>query len=149
MPHETKRVSLLLALGIFIFPVIAAWALLGSGYSTRARLVGFGWLFLIVAVVIISLSTASNIVVPPTAPASKADSDQPHIISASEFDGLQPGLMTYSFVAGLFGPGELQSSSNAGGIKTENYFWSNPDGSNMSLIFQNDRLVMKTQSGLQ
>lgn len=39
------------ALGIFLFPIIFTWWLLREGHSTRARLIGFGWLAFCIFVV--------------------------------------------------------------------------------------------------
>lgn len=42
--EEQKKVSLLLGLGIFFFPIIFAWFTLKKGYSTLAKAVSFAWL---------------------------------------------------------------------------------------------------------
>lgn len=34
-------------------------------------------------------------------------------------------------------------------IKTETFTWKNEDGSNMIVMFQNDKLIMKSQFGLK
>lgn len=34
-------------------------------------------------------------------------------------------------------------------IKTESFSWKNEDGSNMIIMFQNDKLIMKSQFGLK
>ena len=39
-----KKVSIPLALGIFCIPLIFAWFTLKKGYSTKARVISFGWL---------------------------------------------------------------------------------------------------------
>ncbi|ENU88517.1 hypothetical protein F972_02081 [Acinetobacter sp. CIP 102529] len=43
---ENKKVSIPLAIGIFVIPIIFAWFTLKKGYSNTARLVSFGWLLL-------------------------------------------------------------------------------------------------------
>ena len=45
MEHfQQKKVSIPLAIGIFIIPIIFAWFTLRKGYSKTARIVSFGWL---------------------------------------------------------------------------------------------------------
>ncbi len=43
---ENKKVSIPLAIGIFLIPLILAWFTLKKGYSTQARVLSFGWLAL-------------------------------------------------------------------------------------------------------
>lgn len=43
---ENKKVSIPLAIGIFLIPLIFAWFTLKKGYSTQARVLSFGWLAL-------------------------------------------------------------------------------------------------------
>lgn len=43
---EDKKVSIPLAIGIFLIPLIFAWFTLKKGYSTKARVLSFGWLIL-------------------------------------------------------------------------------------------------------
>lgn len=43
-----RKVSFLLGLGIFIFPLFCVWFTLKSGYSTFARCMSFGWLAFLV-----------------------------------------------------------------------------------------------------
>jgi len=43
--HSQRSVTPALAIGIFLLPFIFAWFVLGRGYSARARLISFGWLF--------------------------------------------------------------------------------------------------------
>jgi hypothetical protein len=149
---QTREISLKLILGLFLFPFVFFFALFRPGYSTGSRLGAFfwcfGWLFIL------------GIIVGPQ-PESKSPPSLQHGASGDQvvtprpviwkhlFELLKPGVQTYSFLAGQIGPGELISSSEIGGIKTENYVWRNPDGSDASMIFQNDVLVMKSQSGLQ
>ncbi len=44
---QTKRVGLLLGIGILIMPYIFSWFTLRKGYSPRTRVVAFGWLAII------------------------------------------------------------------------------------------------------
>lgn len=50
--HEEpfRTVGPLLGFGIFVAPFIFVWALLRDGHSMRARIFGFGYLALLVAV---------------------------------------------------------------------------------------------------
>ena len=46
----TRKVSFLLGLGIFLFPLIFAWFTLRAGHSKPARFISFGWLLFLVFV---------------------------------------------------------------------------------------------------
>jgi len=152
---QPRKVSTGLGAGILFFPYIGAWFLLRDGYSIRARVIGFGWMLFAIYVLVHSYQLSSlNGPQPARAQASNSGdvaTDTPHrpVISMGIFNAIAPGYTTYASLAPLIGPGELQVSSDSDGIKTESYRWTNPDGSNMSLMFQNDVLVMKSQYGLQ
>jgi hypothetical protein len=153
LESEPRKVGVGLGIGILLVPYFAAWFLLQKGYSNTARAVGFGWMLLII-ILASGKSFAppnNNVVASKTNNSSDASAEPEHhpTVTASEFNLMTPGVTTYSLISQYLGPGELQSSSNIGGVTTESYVWSNPDGSNMSLMFQNDRLVMKAQYGLQ
>ncbi len=45
--------------------------------------------------------------------------------------------------------GELLSENEIAGFHTAMYSWSNWDGSNMNIMFQNDKLIQKAQFGLK
>src|SRR6187399_450808 len=45
----SRHVSGGLIVGMLAFPILAVWFLLGKGYSTRARVLGFSWLALTLA----------------------------------------------------------------------------------------------------
>lgn len=47
-----RPVGAMLAVGIFLFPILFAWFLLRKGYSATARVMAFGWMIVIVAVII-------------------------------------------------------------------------------------------------
>ena len=49
MEIQEKKVGWLLGIGIFIMPYFFSWILLTKGYSKKARLLGFGWLIIIIA----------------------------------------------------------------------------------------------------
>lgn len=57
--------------------------------------------------------------------------------------------MTYEQVKNILGEGEEMSSSEMSGIKIVMYNWVNPGGSNMNVLFQNNKLVTKAQFGLE
>ena len=77
------------------------------------------------------------------------------VVTRSEYGQIQNG-MTYQQVVEIIGvPGEEVSSNDMPGvpgvmdpIETVMYMWSNPDGSNMNAMFQNDALMQKAQFGL-
>ena len=77
------------------------------------------------------------------------------VVTRSEYGQIQNG-MTYQQVVEIIGvPGEEVSSNEMLGvpgvmdpIETVMYMWSNPDGSNMNAMFQNDALMQKAQFGL-
>ena len=66
-----RKVSIPLGIGIALLPMFFAWFLLGRGYSTTARVIGFGWLALIAVMMAISQPTPEN----GTATASQVDVD--------------------------------------------------------------------------
>lgn len=78
------------------------------------------------------------------------------VVTMSEYQQVANG-MTYRQVSRIIGaPGEETSRSRIDGVsgtmsgmETVSYHWINPDGSNMNAIFQNDKLMSKTQFGLR
>ena len=46
--RSTRKVGLALGLGIFLLPFVFAWFTLRQGYSTRARVISFGWMILFI-----------------------------------------------------------------------------------------------------
>ncbi len=72
---KNKKVSIPLAIGIFLIPLIFAWFTLRKGYSTTARMISFGWLILgFIAFALI-----------PTPPKSGADDTIPeHTVATAE-----------------------------------------------------------------
>lgn len=55
---------------------------------------------------------------------------------------------SYEKVKAVLGEGEKSKASKVDGIKTAVYTWNNGDGTNMSVIVQDDKVLGKTQSGL-
>ena len=66
-----RKVSIPLGIGIALLPIFFAWFLLGRGYSTTARVIGFGWLAVIAVMMTVSQSTPGS----GTATASQVDVD--------------------------------------------------------------------------
>ena len=68
-----------------------------------------------------------------------------------EFNQLKTG-MSYRQVAGIIGcAGSLLSSSDMAGYKSEMFMWEGAGtlGANMNALFQNGKMMMKSQYGLQ
>jgi hypothetical protein len=58
--------------------------------------------------------------------------------------------MSYQEVARIIGaPGAEQASSGAADSYTVMYDWKNSDGSNMTAMFQDNKMTMKAQYGLE
>ena len=78
------------------------------------------------------------------------------VVTLSEYQNVTNG-MSYNQVAQIIGePGEETGRSHIVGdpgltasVETVSYQWINPDGSHMNAIFQNGRLITKTQFGLR
>ena len=70
------------------------------------------------------------------------------VVTMAEYNRLQTGV-TYRQAAEIIGAeGEEMSRNEIAGVVTVMYSWSNPGGSNMNAMFQNDGLVQKAQLGL-
>jgi hypothetical protein len=82
--------------------------------------------------------------------------DEADIVTLSEYGSIQAG-MSYEDVSAIIGQHGVEVSSNViPGVKgvmpttiTAMYTWTNPDGSNMNAIFQNDKLIQRAQYGLE
>ncbi len=97
---------------------------------------------------------------PPSATESSSDSEpakepekkekkEDRTVTKEEYDKLKTG-MSYKEVVKIIGfEGEEMSQNEVGGTKTVMYMWQNPDGSNMNAMFQNDKLIQKSQFGLK
>jgi hypothetical protein len=76
-------------------------------------------------------------------------SASPPIVTQAGYELVQDG-MSYGQVRTIIGAsGKEVSHSDIGGYTTVMYSWSNDDGSSMSAMFQNGKLVNKSQFGLQ
>lgn len=60
----TRKVSILLGLGIFFFPLIFAWFTLRSGHTTFSRVVSFSWLVLSLLIMMGTSPSSSTTSVP-------------------------------------------------------------------------------------
>lgn len=82
-----RRVSVLLGIGIFLLPIIFAWFLLRRGHSVLARVVGFGWLGIVVIAWLAGLGggapTAPNAVTNAGDAATVVSAQQPEKAAAS------------------------------------------------------------------
>jgi hypothetical protein len=75
-----RPVGIMLTIGIFLFPILFAWFLLRRGYSGAARIFGFGWMSVIVALIILQPSkdeSASSTTPAVDASAAPTDTEQP------------------------------------------------------------------------
>jgi hypothetical protein len=70
MEKQEKKVGLLLGIGIFFMPYIFSWFLLRDGHSTKARVLGLGWMAIIISMVFFSpknIPTSQNNTTPSLA----------------------------------------------------------------------------------
>ncbi len=83
------------------------------------------------------------------------DGASPKKITMEKFNKIQDG-MSYQQVSEIVGdPGKLGASTTMpavpgvmGAIESKIYMWQNPDGSNMNVQFQNNKVIGKAQAGL-
>lgn len=80
----------------------------------------------------------------------------PKDISMAKFLAVKAGMNEAEVVSIIGRPGEEISRNEmpdvpgvTGKMVTVMYGWSNPDGSNMNVMFQDDKLLMKAQHGLE
>lgn len=80
----------------------------------------------------------------------------PNEISMAKFLAIKAGMNEAQVVSIIGRPGEEISRNETPGVPgvmgnlvTVMYGWSNPDGSNMNAMFQDDKLLMKAQHGLE
>lgn len=52
-PQPARKVSFLLGLGIFLFPLIFSWFTLRQGHSTLAKVLSFGWLAFVMLMILV------------------------------------------------------------------------------------------------
>lgn len=87
---------------------------------------------------------------PPAATPTPIHSPTPPTgVTMAMYRSLKPG-MGYAEVVKVIGEGEERSSNNIAGADTVLYAWPGEAwGSSMNAIFQNGKLVQKSQSGLR
>jgi hypothetical protein len=73
---------------------------------------------------------------------------KPPIVTLDEYDQLKEGMIFGEVYAVVGDLGEEKSSTHLAGVESQAIQWTNPDGSNMLVLFQNNQLVSKSQSGL-
>ena len=163
-----RKVGCLLAIGIFLAPLIFVWFTLRRGHSTLSRVLSFGWLALAFLLVLIPDPAPKTHVAPQASlvsepapaptdePATEAD-DAPaegsrfrlSKITAEEYARLESGMSYRQAVAIIGEEGEELSRTDMAGYTTIMYGWTNWDGSNANAMFQNGALVSKAQFGLR
>lgn len=72
-----RKVGLMLGLGIFFLPIIFAWFLLRKGHSTRSRVIGFGWMILLIVVSLLTNEPAPGGSGAPAASKTAAETAAP------------------------------------------------------------------------
>ncbi len=96
--------------------------------------------------------TNQNTAIPPAAsPAASPESQKTGgSVNAATFAQLKTG-MKYADVVKIFGlEGEVLSENEMGGFKTVMYKWDGAGfGANVNVMFQNGKLVSKSQFGLK
>jgi hypothetical protein len=70
-------------------------------------------------------------------------------VTMAGYSALHSGMSYEKAVAILGSPGQEISSNDLMGIHTAMYMWQSDSGANMNAMFQRDRLISKTQLGLQ
>lgn len=77
------------------------------------------------------------------------DQDEAKSIKLTQFKNLKTGMPYKRVVEILGSEGSPTADSQLAGFKTEGYSWSNLNGSNIQCLFQNGKLVQKSQMGLK
>jgi len=100
-----RSVSLLLIIGVLLVPYVFAWFLLGKGYSQRARVVGLGWMTLIVGLAITSgMSTRPG---SPAVAAAETAAPPKEEIKADNPNAVAPLVVGMSLKAAARSPDSL------------------------------------------
>ena len=132
-------------------PHVAPAATQASWISTTAKW-GCGSI-LVLFVVFMIIGSLLRRLEPDTPTGGSATTPAParasrNVVTLAKYSQLQTG-MTYRESTDIIGaPGEEISRSDLAGIVTVMYMWSNPSGSNMNAMLQDDALVTKAQLGL-
>lgn len=123
--------------------------------QSMLRQSGFARMILAAISVVISLIVFAFLIYAPfrtatdsIVPQSPSDEESAAVVTMAVYTRIEKG-MTYEQVRDIIGAaGEETNSSAVPGIRTVGYAWTNSDGSNMSAIFQNGSMTMKSQFGL-
>ena len=122
--------------------------------QVRAAWIGFGVSFLCVMLVGMAMCTLTVAGLSELSENStfgdviQGAVESQRIVTADEFAQIRDG-MTYAQVRAIVGAvGEEQSRTTLGGITTVMYAWTNADFSIMAAMFQDNKLVSKSQVGL-
>lgn len=122
--------------------------------SHMLRNMGIGCLGVIVLLGVIGTFAGSGGKNPPlpTASGGAAETSAPASapgVTMAQYNRLENG-MSYAEASEILGsPGTEMSSSDLGGIKTTMYMWEGTSpGANMNAMFQNGKLIQKSQFGL-
>lgn len=83
----------------------------------------------------------------PPAPTEHDDGEE--VVTREQYDRIEKGMSPAQVVAILDASGMLLSSSQFDGASNEIYVWTNPDDSHVCLVFQDNRVLVKTQFGLE
>jgi hypothetical protein len=84
-----------------------------------------------------------------SSPSSSSSSTPSAKITLSQYNQVKDG-MSYSQVAAILGAqGKPVSDSKFGSVKTEAYSWDGGNFASVSIIFQNNKVVSKSQFGLE
>ena len=70
------------------------------------------------------------------------------VVTKAEYDRLQTGMSLSEAQRIIGASGEEMSRSEMAGTVTLMQSWTNPNGSNMNAMFQDDKLINKAQFGL-
>ena len=73
----------------------------------------------------------------------------PRIVTKAMYDRIETGMSYQQVVAIIGWNGEELSRSDVAGYVTVMYSWMNPNGSNMNVMLQNNKVVSKAQFGLK
>ena len=148
-------ITAIIGLVFFGFGGYWLYSLLRSKFDKNDSAALKPWMSFVISLVAFAVSgTMANKIVPDASNAelskqilAKVDSLQSKI-TMDKFKQLQTG-MSYQQVVSILGKEGVELSSNdLGGYKTIMYQWSE-SFANMTVMFQNDRLVQKSQFGLE
>lgn len=90
-------------------------------------------------------SSSPNAPTTTTTPVTKADSG----LSMDKYNQLKNGMSYKEAVAIMGSEGEEMSSSEIGKYKTVSYKWSGDNFQFIFAVFQNDKMLSKSQTGLK